>query len=69
MIRAPELLEKLDIVEGFYQKETSNIPSQIFDMIDLQRELLLEAKKLYGDHISPLKFEDYEVPLSLTQSS
>jgi phosphoenolpyruvate carboxykinase (GTP) len=68
MTRIPELLEKLDIVEAFYKKETSAVPEAIFEMIDIQRGLLLEAKKLYGgDHISPLKFKDYKLPQSLTQ--
>jgi hypothetical protein len=61
-------LEKLEIVEKFYQQETSTVPKEIFEMIDAQRDLLLEAQKTYGeDHISPFKFKDYEVPESLTK--
>ena len=69
MTRVPELLEKLDIVEGFYGKETSNIPREVFDMIESQRRLLLDAKALYGDNISPQKLKDYQVPLALTDPS
>jgi phosphoenolpyruvate carboxykinase (GTP) len=68
VMRVPELLEKLEIVEKFYQQETSTVPKEIFEMIDAQRDLLLEAQKTYGeDHISPFKFKDYEVPQSLTK--
>lgn len=68
VMRVPELLEKLEIVEKFYQKETSIVPKEILEMIDAQKGLLLEAQKRYGDdHISPFKFENYGVPESLTQ--
>ena len=67
VMRVPELLEKLEIVEGFYKKETSVVPKEIFEMITAQRSLLLEAQKTYGeDHISPSRFEEYGVPDSLT---
>jgi len=65
--RVAELLEKLDIVETFYEKETSHVPAEIFDMIRMQRELLVEVRKAHGDDISPFKFEDYKVPVALTQ--
>ncbi len=67
MTRVPELLEKLDIVEGFYKKDGESIPRQIFEVIDLQRRLLVDAQELYGDNISPLRFKGYQVPLGLTQ--
>jgi len=68
VMRVPELLEKLEIVEKFYQEETSVIPKEIFEMINAQRGLLLEAQKTHGNnHISPFKFENYGVPESLTQ--
>jgi phosphoenolpyruvate carboxykinase (GTP) len=67
MTRVPELLEKLDIVEKFYQKETSDVPTEIFDMIRAQRDLLVEVQKAHGDNISPFKFDNYEVPVSLRQ--
>lgn len=69
MIRTPELLEKLDIVMEFYQKEDKNspVPKEIFRMIEVQKQLLSEAQKKHGDYISPLKFRDYETPTELTQ--
>jgi len=65
--RGPELLEKLDIAERFFRKETSLVPKEIFQMIDIQRRLLLEAQKTYGDDVSPFRFKDYQAPVSLTQ--
>lgn len=67
MTRVDQLLEKLDIVESFYQEETSRVPSEIFDMIHKQRKLLLKARDLHGDNISPFTFEHYEVPVELTK--
>ena len=68
VMRMPELIEKLEIVEEFYKKETRVVPKEIFEMIDAQRGLLVEAQKKYGeDHISPFKFKDYEMPESLTK--
>jgi phosphoenolpyruvate carboxykinase (GTP) len=67
LTRVPELLEKLDIAERFFRKETSLVPREIFDMINIQRKLLLETRKTYGDDISPFRFKDYQVPVPLTQ--
>jgi phosphoenolpyruvate carboxykinase (GTP) len=67
MTRVPELLDKLHIAEEFLQKETRGKPKEIFETIDSQRKLLLEAKEVYGDNISPFRFEDYEPPLPLTR--
>lgn len=68
MTRVPQLLEKLHIAEQFFKKETSVVPKEILDMIDTQRGLILEVKKMFGeDHISPFKFENYQVPESLTK--
>jgi phosphoenolpyruvate carboxykinase (GTP) len=67
MTRVPELLDKLDIVEAFYQEETSAVPKEIFDMIAIQRELLVEVKDQFGENIPPAKFEAYEIPQALTK--
>lgn len=61
MIRARQLLDKLDGVEEFYKKETSAVPREIFRAIDLQRKLLSEAQKEHGSDISPLEFKDYPI--------
>jgi hypothetical protein len=68
MTHVPQLLEKLNLAERFFKKETSSVPKEISDMIEIQKGLLLEAKKMFGDnHISPFKFENYQVPESLTK--
>jgi len=67
MTLVPELLDKLQIVEAFYKEETSNVPKEIFDMIAVQRGLLIEAKNEFGENIPPATFEGYEVPEALTK--
>lgn len=67
MTRVPELLDKLDIAEKFFKKETTPVPKEFFEMIDAQRKLLLETQKMYDDNISPFKFKDYKVPVALTK--
>lgn len=66
MTRVKQLLEKLDIVEEFYRKETSAVPKEILDMIEIQREHLVEVEKKDGSDISPFKFKDYVPPAALT---
>ena len=65
MTQVKELLDKLDNVEEFYRKETSAVPKEILDMIEIQRHLLLEVEKEYGPQISPFKFKDYTPPAAL----
>ncbi len=66
MTRVKQLFEKLDIVEEFYRKETSAVPKEILDMIEIQREHLVEVEKKHGSDISPFKFKDYVPPAALT---
>jgi phosphoenolpyruvate carboxykinase (GTP) len=78
MTRVKLLLEKLDNVEEFYRKESSAVPKEILDMIEIQRRLLLEVEKEHGQRrlllevekehgpqISPFKFKDYTPPAAL----
>jgi phosphoenolpyruvate carboxykinase (GTP) len=67
MIRVPEFLDKLHIAEKFFKTQTSDVPREIFEMINTQRKVLLEARKEYGDNVSPFRFEDYRIPPALTQ--
>jgi phosphoenolpyruvate carboxykinase (GTP) len=66
-VRVAELLEKLDGVETFYKEETSHVPEEIYEMIRIERELLLELREAQGDNVSPFKFEGYKVPEALTK--
>lgn len=56
-IRVPENLNKIERVEGFYEESVSDTHPELFQVLDQQRERLLEAKKRFGDYISPEKFK------------
>jgi len=56
-IRVPENLAKIERVQRFYQENVSDIPLELFGILYLQRERLLEARKRFGDYISPESFE------------
>ncbi len=63
----PQLLDKLDIADKFFRGEASAVPKEIFEVIDSQRKLLIEAQDHYGEEISPFRFEDYQIPEALTK--
>jgi phosphoenolpyruvate carboxykinase (GTP) len=54
-IRVPENLAKIERVIHFWQQE-ENAPKEIFDVLEQQKERLLEAQKKFGDYISPENF-------------
>lgn len=54
-IRVPELLAKNERIRKIYQ-EIPTTPKEILEELDNERKKLLEAKKKYGDYISPFKF-------------
>lgn len=56
-IRVPENLAKIERVQRFYQENVTDTPLELFGILYLQRQRLLEAKDKYGDYISPEKFE------------
>ncbi|MCX7909093.1 MAG: phosphoenolpyruvate carboxykinase (GTP) [Ignavibacteria bacterium] len=55
-IRVPENLLKIERVTNFWSKE-ENVPSVIFEVLEAQKQRLLEAKAKFGDYISPELFE------------
>ena len=59
-IRVPENLAKIDRVSRFYQENVSDTPLEMFGMLYLQRQRLLEAQAKYGDYISPESFAKEE---------
>ncbi|MBW2265154.1 MAG: phosphoenolpyruvate carboxykinase (GTP) [Deltaproteobacteria bacterium] len=67
MFSMPQLLDKLDIADKYFRGETSAVPKEIFEVIDSQRKLLIEAQEHYGEKISPFRFEDYKIPEVLTK--
>jgi len=56
-IRVPENLAKIERVQRFYQENVSDTPLELFGIMYLQRERLLEAKSKLGDYISPEHLE------------
>jgi phosphoenolpyruvate carboxykinase (GTP) len=56
-IRVPENLAKIERVQRFYQENVNDTPLEMFGLLYLQRQRLLEAKEKYGDYIVPENFE------------
>jgi len=56
-IRVPENLAKIERVQRFYQENVSDTPLELFEILDQQRQRLVEAKAQFGDYISPESFE------------
>jgi phosphoenolpyruvate carboxykinase (GTP) len=56
-IRVPENLSKIERVQRFYQENVSDTPLELFGILYMQRERLLQAKENFGEYISPEKFE------------
>jgi phosphoenolpyruvate carboxykinase (GTP) len=56
-IRVPENLGKIERVQRFYQENVSDTPLELFGILYMQRERLLQAKANFGEYISPEKFE------------
>jgi phosphoenolpyruvate carboxykinase (GTP) len=56
-IRVPENLAKIERVQRFYQENVSDTPAELFDILDQQRQRLVEARERFGDYISPESFE------------
>ena len=55
--RIPENLAKIERVQKFYQGNVTDTPLELFGVLYLQRQRLLEAQSKYGDYISPECFE------------
>ena len=56
-LRVPENLAKIERVQRFYQENVSDTPAELFDLLDQQRQRLVEARERFGDYISPESFE------------
>jgi len=56
-IRVPENLAKIERVQRFYQENVTDTPAELFEILDQQRQRLVEAKERFGDYISPESFE------------
>ena len=56
-IRVPENLAKIERVSRFYQENVTDTPLELFGILYMQRQRLIEAKEKYGEYISPENFE------------
>ncbi|MFA5573067.1 MAG: phosphoenolpyruvate carboxykinase (GTP) [Crenarchaeota archaeon] len=56
-IRVPENLAKIERVSRFYQENVTDTPLEMFGMLYMQRQRLIDAQAKYGDYISPECFE------------
>ena len=52
-IRISENLAKIDRVSRFYQENVTDTPLELFGILYMQRQRLIEAQAKYGDYISP----------------
>lgn len=59
-LRVNENITKIDRVKEFWAKNVLDTPQALVDILDAQRERLLEAKNRFGDYIAPHQFEIVE---------
>jgi phosphoenolpyruvate carboxykinase (GTP) len=57
-IRVPENLAKLDRVAAFYREEVTDVPAELFQVLDAQRSRLLKVKATFGDYVSPENLQE-----------
>jgi phosphoenolpyruvate carboxykinase (GTP) len=55
MIRIPENLAKIERIKEIYQTQVSDTPKILFDVLEKQRQRLIETQKKHGDYITPDK--------------
>jgi len=57
-IRIAENLRKIDRIEKIYRTQVADTPQILFDVLERQREQLLEAGKRHGEYVSPFNLQD-----------
>ncbi len=55
-LRVPENLAKIARITEIYRTKVHDTPSILFEVMEAQRQRLLEAREKFGDYISPEKF-------------
>ncbi len=55
--RIPENLAKVERVERFYREGAAGIPERVFEILAAQRERLEEARRRFGDRLSPFDLD------------
>ncbi len=54
-IRIPQLLDKIERVSSTYRESVPDAPDILYNLLNEQKERLLEVKEEYGDYIKPSK--------------
>ncbi|MFC1808696.1 phosphoenolpyruvate carboxykinase (GTP) [Candidatus Omnitrophota bacterium] len=57
-IRIPKILAKLNRNEEIYRSKVADTPQELFTQIDKYKKRLEEARKQYGDYISPFDLSE-----------
>ncbi len=52
-VRIPEHIAKIDRISEIYRGKVADAPPLLFDILDKQKQRLLEAKAKLGDYITP----------------
>jgi phosphoenolpyruvate carboxykinase (GTP) len=52
-IRIPESLSKIDRIRKIYETKVKGTPALLFEVLESQRQRLLEAQRKHGDYIAP----------------
>jgi len=52
-VRISENVLKVERILKIYENDVSNTPEELFEALTLQKERLLQARKTYGDYVSP----------------
>lgn len=56
-LRVNENITKIDRVKEFWTQNVPDAPQELFDILDAQKQRLIEAKNRFGDYIAPQHFE------------
>ncbi len=52
-VRVPENLRKIERIEAIYRSEVPDAPAVLFEVLEAQRQRLLQARAAYGEYIAP----------------
>ncbi|WP_048058261.1 phosphoenolpyruvate carboxykinase (GTP) [Pyrococcus yayanosii] len=55
-LRIPELLAKIDRIEKIY-KDVGNVPEELFEQLEAEKNRLLKTREKFGDYVSPFQLE------------
>ena len=56
MIRTPESLAKIERIKNIYETKVKDTPKILFEILEAQKQRIIEVQKKHGDYITPEKF-------------